>query len=114
VTIVLALSLQLPVTGQCADSTPAGLLQLKGSPYFLDETAIKISNDIATFKLYTSADASDPGTDATLNCVSREFSVRDGEQWSTPYRVLAGESLYPIGKKLCDWDAKGFLQRFSF
>jgi hypothetical protein len=61
VTIVLALSLQLPVTGQCADSTPAGLLQLKGSPYFLDETAIKISNDIATFKLYTSADASDPG-----------------------------------------------------
>lgn len=112
--IILALSVQFPATGHCADSAPTRRAELKGSPYFLDETAIKISNDIATFKLYTSAEVSDPGTDATLNCVTREFSARNGEQWSTPFRVLAGESLYPVGKKLCDWDAKGFFQRFSF
>ena len=107
-------SLTAAALGHAADSGAATRIRIEGSPYFLDEAAVKMKNDVATFKLYTSPEASDPGTESTLNCASREFSARSGEQWSAPYRVLAGEALYPVGKKLCDWDAKSFFQRFSF
>ena len=112
--LLVSLSLSAAAVGQCADSPPGTRIKVEGSPYYLDEAAVKMKNDVATFKLYTSFEASDPGTDSTLNCATREFSARSGEQWSAPYRILAGESLYPVGKKLCDWDAKGFFQRFSF
>ncbi|SBT03774.1 conserved exported hypothetical protein [Candidatus Accumulibacter aalborgensis] len=111
---VPALLLSVSAPSQCADSTPPTRVRVEGTPYFLDEAAVKIKSDVATFKLYTSPEASDQGTDSVLNCASREFSALTGGQWSAPYRVLAGESLYPVGKKLCDWDAKGFFQRFSF
>lgn len=111
---LVGLSLSAAAVGQCADSPPGTRIKVEGSPYYLDEAAVQMKNDVATFKLYTSFEPSDPGTDSTLNCATREFSARTGEQWSAPYRILAGESLYPVGKKLCDWDAKGFFQRFSF
>ncbi len=107
------LALSLPGIGLAADGAPTRV-RVEGSPYFLDDLAIKTTSDVATFKLYTSPEASDPGIDSSLNCATREFSARTGEQWSAPYRILAGEALYPVGKKVCDWDAKGFFQRFSF
>lgn len=112
--LLAALSLSAAALGQCADSAPGTRIKVEGSPYYLDEAAVQMKNDVATFKLYRAFEASDPGTDSTLNCATREFSARTGEQWSAPYRILAGEALYPVGKKLCDWDAKGFFQRFSF
>lgn len=111
---VPALMLAVAAPSECADGSPPARVKVEGTPYFLDEAAVKIKSDVASFKLYTSPEASDQGSDSVLNCASREFSARTGEQWSAPYRVLAGESLYPVGKKLCDWDAKGFFQRFSF
>jgi hypothetical protein len=111
---VLTLALCVPGVGECGDAAPGERVKIEGSPYYIEEAAVKIKNDVATFRLYTSHAASDPGIDSSLNCATREFSARTGEQWSDPYRVLAGEPLYPVGKKLCDWDAKGFFKRFSF
>jgi len=111
---LFTLLLSLAATGESAEGAPGTRTKVEGSPYFIDEAAVKTKSDVASFKLYTSDDPRDPGTESTLNCETREFSARNGEQWSPPARVLAGEQLYPLGKKLCGWDSKWFFQRFSW
>lgn len=109
-----ALLLSLPTVVKAADDAPAGRIKVDATPYYLDSAAAKGDGDIVKFRLYTSPDAGDPGTESSLNCISREFSARTGDQWSAPYKILPGESLYPVGKKLCDWDAKGLLKKYLF
>ena len=111
---IAAAALSLAVVGAAVAAEAVGRVRVEGSPYYLEEAAAKVKNDIATFTLYTPAAASDAGTDIVLNCNSRELAAKTGEQWSVPYRILPGEALYPVGKKLCDWDAKSIFQRFSF
>ena len=104
----------LSTLGESAENAPGTRTKLEGSPYFIDEAAVKVKSDVASFKLYASDNPNDPGTESTLNCETREYSARTGDQWSAPSRVIAGEPLYPVGKKLCDWDSKWFFQRFSW
>lgn len=109
---ILALALSLPVIGHCADGVER--VRVESTPYYLDAAAAKGDADVTSFKLYTSGDASDQGTEYKLNCSSREFSTLAGGEWSPPMRILAGESLYHVGKKLCDWDGKGLMQKYFY
>lgn len=108
------LLLTLSTVANAADDVPVGRVKVDATPYYLDAAAAKGDGDIVRFRLYTSPDTGDAGTESSLNCNSREFSAKTGDQWSAPYKILPGESLYPVGKRLCDWDAKGLLKKYLF
>lgn len=107
---IIVLALGLPAISH-AD---ADRVRVESTPYYLDANTAKGDGDVASFRLYTSGAASDQGTEYTINCASREFSTKAGGEWSPPMKILAGESLYLVGKKLCGWDGKGFFDKYFF
>jgi hypothetical protein len=46
-----------------------------------------------------------------INCETREFVSTIKGQTTQPSRILAGESIYTVGKKLCGWDQKGIFKK---
>ena len=80
---------------------------------YYEPEKVEHSGDTYSFTLYRSGapTASDEIGRYVINCETREFvSVVKGNT-STPTRLLAGEELYPIGKKLCDWDPRSIFNK---
>ena len=77
-----------------------------GMKTYYEPDGVKKNGEILSFTMYSSANPAVKGeeTEYTINCATQEISTKQGKSERTqPYRVLAGEQQYPIGKKLCDW-----------
>lgn len=120
---VLALALCLPALSHAGDNVAWGTAQtegaparvaVEGTPYYLDSAVANGDGDVASFKLYTSAGSNDPGTEHQIHCSTREFALKNNGEWTPPMKILAGESLYLVGKKLCGWDGKGLMEKLFY
>ncbi len=119
VALALLLAFALPTAGLCEDKIPWGdsagtkklRTQVDGMKTFYDPEAVKKDGGAVYFKMYSAADpaAKDEGVDYAINCKTQEVAMKAGE-WKKPERVLPGEQLYPIAKKLCEW-GPGFFER---
>ena len=114
---VLALiALLLPTAGSCQggvqwsqDSKPARA-QVDGMKTFYEPDSVKKNGSVVSFTMYPSPDST-AGDEYSINCSTQEIAFKQGKgAWTPPFRVLAGEQLYPIAKKLCDW-GPGFWQK---
>ncbi|MFA7270288.1 MAG: hypothetical protein WC073_13180 [Sterolibacterium sp.] len=118
---VLALmTLLLPIQGFCQSGaqwsgsaeSQSKRTQVDGMKTYYEPDGVKKSGSVVTFKMYSSADPTvKEGDDYSINCSTQEIAFKQGTAaWTPPFRVLAGEQLYPIAKKLCDW-GPGFWQK---
>lgn len=118
--LVLALALVLPSaataqpTGAPGNPTkPAAREYVPGMRAYYEPDRVQREGDRVSFTLYRSAVPETPDAldKFQIDCKTREAAVFTEGQATPPARVLAGEALYPIGKKLCEWDQKGFFQK---
>lgn len=105
---LLALSLAVP--GFCQSAAPPeakpARTQVDGMKTFYEPDAVKKEGEVLSFRMYPSHDplSKVAGTEYSINCKTQEISIRQKSgEWDQPLRVLAGEQLYPIAKKLCGW-----------
>lgn len=92
---------------------PSARQDIEGMKTYYEPEKVKQDGNVFSFSLFRSSTpaANDEVGRYVINCETREFvSVIKG-QATPPTRLIAGEELYPIGKKLCDWDKKGFFQK---
>ena len=93
---------------------PAVRQSIDGMKMFYEPAKVEHNGDVYSFTLYRSGTptVSDEAGRYMINCETREFvSVTNGQS-SPPSKLLPGEELYPIGKKLCEWDQKNFYNKF--
>lgn len=93
---------------------PAARQPVDGMKAYYEPEKVEHNGDAYSFTLYRSGTStvSDETGRYTINCETREFvSVVKG-QTTPPYKLLPGDELYPIGKKLCEWEKKNFLRKF--
>ena len=118
--LVLALALVLPSaataqpTGAPGNPTkPAAREYVPGMRAYYEPDRVQREGDRVSFTLYRSTVPETPDAldKFQIDCKTREAAVITEGQATPPARVLAGEALYPIGKKLCEWDQKGFFQK---
>lgn len=105
---LIALSLAAPGFCQSAalPETKPMRTQVDGMKTFYEPDAVKKEGEVLSFKMYPSYDPMSKvaGTEYSINCKTQEISIRQKSgEWDKPFRVLAGEQLYPIAKKMCDW-----------
>jgi len=77
---------------------------VEGMKTFYEPEAVKKDEEVVYFRMYTTRDPAtrEEGVEYSINCKTEEFSSKAGE-WKKPVRILPGEQMYPMGKKLCDW-----------
>lgn len=75
-----------------------------GMKTFYEPEAVTKDGDAVYFRMYSSHDPAtrEEGVEYSINCNTQEFTSKAGE-WKPPTRVLPGERMYPIAKKLCEW-----------
>ncbi len=108
--IFFLLLLILPGIAHCDDKPLWGASEkpmrtpVESMKTFYEPEAVKKVEDVVYFRMYATRDpaARDAGIEYSINCKTEEFSSRNGD-WKKPVRILPGEQMYPIGKKLCDW-----------
>lgn len=89
------------------DTSKATRTPIKGMKQFYEPDNVTKDGDTYTFKLFASAYTTDTreGEEYSVNCATLEMSqkVKKGatSEWTPPYKVLPGESLYPIAHQLC-------------
>lgn len=86
-----------------------------GMKGYYEPEKVSRNGEVVSFKIYRSADPVVPDVVGSymVNCETREYAVVDQGKPSNPMKLLAGEQLYPISAKLCEWgDGKGFLKNF--
>lgn len=87
---------------------------LPGMRSYYVPAAVEAKDKGLSFTLYRTQRAT-PGDETgryVLNCESREVVATERGQTTPPFKVLPGEELYVLGKHLCEWDKKGFLDKF--
>lgn len=84
-----------------------------GTKSFYEPDRIERNGRLMTFSLYASSTpgAQDEVGRYVINCDSRELASIARGQTSAPWKLLPGEALYPLSKKLCDWDQPGFFKK---
>jgi len=118
--LIFAAALLLPSVAPAQQPVPWGSSDKPAARQYIDSMKayyepekVEHNGSVFSFTLYRS---STPGaTDETgrymINCETREVvSVVKG-QATPPSRLIAGEELYPIGKKLCEWDQKSIFKK---
>jgi hypothetical protein len=119
---ILLLAVLIPSLSQAGDdnvqwgsSDKAYRHPVDGMKGYYEPDKIGRKGDVVSFKVYRSANPSVPGLvgDYMVNCETREMvTVEDGKP-TQPMKLLAGEQLYPISAKLCEWpDGKGYFKQF--
>lgn len=108
----LGLAIALVASGLAAANPQSAEREtLLGMRSYFEPQRAQRDGSTVTFGLFRSGvpDAADEIARYQLNCESREVGVvgKPGDSW----KVLAGEDLYPVGKKLCEWDGKGFMEK---
>lgn len=88
-----------PATREAAESMNA----------FFEPAKVEVNGNVRSFALYRSASPtpSDELGRYMINCETREFVSTIKGQTTAPSRVIAGEALYPLGRRLCEWDPQG-------
>ena len=117
--VLMALSIAAPGYAQsdtksATDAKPTRV-RVDGMRTYYDPGNVKKNGDSISFKVYPSPDpAKEEGDEYSVNCKSQEMSAKEGgrKDWSPPSRLLAGESVYPIAKKFCEW-GPGFWQKLT-
>ena len=92
---------------------PAARQGIEGMKSYYEPDKVQRDGSVVSFALYRSSTpgAADQLGRYQINCETREFvSVTDGHA-SAPSKLIFGDELFPIGKKLCDWDQKGFFKK---
>ena len=82
---------------------------------FYEPDTVKKEGEIFFLKMYPSHDPMSKvaGTEYSINCATQEIGIKQQSgEWDQPFRVLAGEQLYPIAKKLCKW-GPGFWKKLT-
>ena len=108
--VLLLLAISLPAAGYCDGKGPwSGAAKPSRAPVdgmktFYEPEAVTKDGDALYFRMYSSPDPAvrEEGIEYSINCKTEEFSSKAGE-WQQPIRVLPGEQMYPIAKKLCEW-----------
>ena len=92
---------------------PAPRQDIEGMKAYYEPEKVESSGSVHTFTLYRTSipSASDEMGRYMINCETREMVSVIGGKTTAPARILAGEEFYPIGKKLCNWDKKGFFKK---
>ena|ERR1035437_6482016 len=92
---------------------PAIRQPIEGMKAYYEPEKVEHDGDTYSFTLYRvgTPSASDEMGRYVINCETREFVSTIKGKTTPPYRLLAGEELYPIGKKLCDWDQRGLFNK---
>jgi hypothetical protein len=120
--VFLAFTLLAPVPGLCQNEIKWGAPKeaakegvkpmrtpMEGMKTYYEPEAVKKDGGIVYFKMFNSYDPADKeaGVSYAVNCSTQEISSATGEgasvKWNAPERVLAGESMYAFGKKMCGW-----------
>ncbi len=109
------ITLSLSAPGFCESGTQSTIesrpmrASVDGMKAYYEPDNVKKSDDKVTFKIYSSPDptAKGEGDEYSINCSTHEMSSREvsrgKREWSQPSALIAGESMYPLAKKLCDW-----------
>ena len=86
---------------------------IEGMKTYYEPDKVKQDGSVHSFTLYRSSNpaVSDEAGRYMINCETRELVTIVGGQASPPARLIAGEELYPIGRKLCEWDQKSFFKK---
>lgn len=108
--IFLLLALAMPLVGHCdgkapwSENTKQYRAPVEGMKTFYEPEAVTKDGEVVYFRMYSSRDPTvrEEGVEYSINCKSEEFTSKVGE-WKPPTRVLPGEQMYPIAKKLCGW-----------
>lgn len=109
-TVFLLLTISLPAAGYCDGKAPwseaakQSRTPVDGMKTFYEPEAVSKDGDALYFRMYSSPDpaAREEGIEYSINCKTEEFTSKAGA-WKPPIRVLPGEQMYPIAKKLCEW-----------
>ena len=86
-----------------------------GMKGYYEPEKVSRNGDVVSFKIYRSANPAVTGLvgDYMVNCDTRELVTLEDGKPTPPMKLLAGESLYPISAKLCEWpDGKGYFKQF--
>ncbi len=86
---------------------------IDGMKLYYEPEKVQSTDAVRSFTLYRSSNpaAQDEAGRYMINCDTREIvSVVNGRN-TPPSRLIAGEELYPICKKLCDWDQKSIFKK---
>lgn len=108
--LLLLLAIALPSAGHCDGKAPWGEAAkqyrppVDGMKTFYEPEAVTKDGDALYFRMYSNSDPAvrEEGVEYSINCKTEEFTSKAGE-WKSPTRVLPGEPMYPIAKKLCEW-----------
>ncbi len=115
--LVATLLLQIPALAQQSpqwgSSNRAARQDIEGMKTYYEPDKVERNGNVVSFALYRSSNpaAADEVGRYMINCETRELATVVGGQASPPARLIAGEELYPIGKKLCEWDQKSFFKK---
>lgn len=117
----LLLALLIPTLAMADDkvqwgsSDKAYRYPMDGMKGYFEPTKVKKDGDVVSFTVYRSADPAVPDEVGRymVNCETKEYAAVEKGQPSAPMKLLAGEQLYPMSAKFCEWgDGKGFFKQF--
>lgn len=115
--LFLAAAMVLQTAALAQQAAPAGQAPARqdadGTKSYYEPEKIERNGRLMTFSLYASSTpgARDEVGRYVINCDSRELASIARGQTSAPWKLLPGEALYPLSKKLCDWDQPGFFKK---
>lgn len=107
----VALAQQAVPWGSSDKPTPRE--SIEGMKTYYEPARVEHKGDIHSFTLYRSSTpgAADEAGRYMINCATRELvSIVKGVA-TPPARLIAGEALYPIARKLCEWDPPGIFKK---
>jgi hypothetical protein len=86
---------------------------IEGLHKYYEPEKVEQIGDVYKLSLYRSGtpSAADEVGQYMINCQTREFVSTINGQTTQPSKIIAGEELYHVGKKFCDWDKKGFFKK---
>jgi hypothetical protein len=86
---------------------------IEGTHKYYEPEKVEQIGDVYKLSLYRSGtpSAADEDGQYMINCQTREFVNTINGQTTQPSIIIAGEELYFVGKKFCDWDKKGFFKK---
>lgn len=120
--ILALIFLSLSAPGYCesaAKSAPESKperTRVDGTRTFYEPGNVKKSGDKVSFMAYSSPypKENEEVDEFSINCSTHDMSSKEGgrKEWSPPSPLLAGETMYPIAKRLCEW-GPGFWQKLT-
>lgn len=92
---------------------PSPRQDIPGMKVFYEPGKVQVDGSVQSFALYRSSTpgAADETGRYMINCETREIVTVVNGKPGAPSRLIAGEELYPIGKKLCDWDQPSIFKK---